>query len=332
MNKSHKYTDGMPSYQISPYLQERYVLAGQSEVYDKCNDLISKFLRVEANAMQVHRVTNTYGELSGDLINVESVKPLKEMSKQDVVYAQMDGGMVLTRENGWQEIKVGRLFRQSDIHVMSPKRQEILDSIYTAHLGDHKAFCQQFEPLVDEFEPLQDRLVFITDGAKWIKNWIKENYPKATAILDYYHASEYIGKWCDWTFPDKVVRKDKVEQYRHVLLEKGIHVLLSLLEKDVNTMNKRTQTTENEQVKILDYFKGNAYRMDYPQYILRGLCIGSGAIEASHRTVVQKRMKLSGQRWSEQRVHNMLNLRTAKMSGLWDNVVHIIRNQHKMAA
>jgi hypothetical protein len=322
----------MPSYQISPYLQERYVLAGQSDVYDKCNDLISKFLRIEVNAMQVHRVTNTYGELSADLINIESVKPLKEVSKTDVVYAEMDGGMVLTRENGWQEIKVGRLFRQSDIHVTSPKRQEILDSVYTAHLGDHKIFCQQFEPLVDEFEPLQDRLVFITDGAKWIKNWIKENYPKATVILDYYHASEYIGKWCDWTFPDKVIRKDKVEQYRTVVLEKGIKALISHLEEDIKTMNKRTQTTEIEQVKILEYFKGNAYRMDYPQYIQRGLCIGSGAIEAAHRTIVQKRMKLSGQRWSEERVQNMLNLRTANMSGHWGKVVNIIRNQHKMAA
>jgi hypothetical protein len=322
----------MPSYQISPYLQERYVLAGQSDVYDKCNDLISKFLRIKVNAMQVHRVTNTYGALSGDLINVASVQPLKELKKDDVMYAEMDGGMVLTRENGWQEIKVGRLFRQSDIHILSPKRQAILDSVYTAHLGDHKTFCQQFEPLVDEFEPLKDRLVFITDGAKWIKNWIRENYPHATVILDYYHASEYISKWCDWTFPDKEVRKDKLETYRQVLLEKGIQVLLNLLEQDVKAMNKRTQTTENEQVKILDYFKGNAYRMDYPQYILRGLSIGSGAIEASHRTVVQKRMKLSGQRWSEQRVQNMLNLRTVKMSGFWNEVVHIIRNQHKMAA
>lgn len=322
----------MPSYQISPYMQERYVLAGQSDVYDKCNDLISKFLRVEVNAMQVHRVTNTYGELSANLINVESLSALKEVSKEDVVYSQMDGGMVLTREDGWQEIKIGRLFRQSDIHVMSLKRQEILDSIYTAHLGDHKTFCAHFEPLVDEFEPLQERLVFITDGAKWIKNWIKDNYPRATVILDYYHASEYIGKWCEWTFPDKVIRKDKLEQYRHILLEKGIQAFLNLLDEDVKSMSKRTQTVENEQVKILDYFKGNAYRMDYPQYLGRNLCIGSGAIEASHRTVVQKRMKLSGQRWSEERVQNMLNLRTAKMSGLWDNVVHIIRNQHERAA
>lgn len=322
----------MASYQISPYLQERYVFAGQSEVYSQGNDLIGMFLGIQVNAMQVHRVTNTYGSLSAELVNAECVNPLERVNKEDVVYAQVDGGMVLTREDKWQEVKVGRLFSHSDIHTVSEKRQEILNSVYKAHLGEHTDFCEQFEPLVDRVEPLQERLVFITDGAKWIKNWIKENYPKATVILDYYHGAEYIGKWCDLTFHDKATKADKVATYKTVLLEKGITELLGLLEQEVKSMGKRTQTTQNEQAKILEYFKGNAYRMDYPQYKARGLCIGSGAIEASHRTVVQKRMKLSGQRWSEDRVQNMLNLRTAYLSGCWDGIVNIIRNQHKCAA
>ncbi|MBK7634691.1 MAG: hypothetical protein IPJ13_10645 [Saprospiraceae bacterium] len=36
--------------------------------------------------------------------------------------------------------------------------------------------------------------------------------------------------------------------------------------------------------------------MDYPKYIKSGLLIGSGAIESAHRTVLQKRMKQSGQK------------------------------------
>ena len=40
--------------------------------------------------------------------------------------------------------------------------------------------------------------------------------------------------------------------------------------------------------------------MDYQQYQNTGAgIIGSGAIEAANREVVQKRMKLSGQRWSK---------------------------------
>jgi hypothetical protein len=38
--------------------------------------------------------------------------------------------------------------------------------------------------------------------------------------------------------------------------------------------------------------------MDYRRYRHNGWLIGSGPIEAAHRTVVQQRLKLSGQRWT----------------------------------
>ena len=53
--------------------------------------------------------------------------------------------------------------------------------------------------------------------------------------------------------------------------------------------------------------------------------IGSGAIESAHRTVVQKRMKQSGQRWSNKGAQNMLNLRVLSMNQQWDKVVALIK-------
>ena len=52
--------------------------------------------------------------------------------------------------------------------------------------------------------------------------------------------------------------------------------------------------------------------MDYKRYktIEAGL-IGSGAIESAHRTVVQKRLKQSGQRWSNSGAQNMLKFKGA---------------------
>ncbi len=57
--------------------------------------------------------------------------------------------------------------------------------------------------------------------------------------------------------------------------------------------------------------------MDYRAYRKRGLLIGSGAIEAAHRTVVQKRLKRSGQRWSQVGAQRVLNLRVCWMSARW---------------
>ena len=278
----------MPHYQISPYLQERYVFAGQSEVYGQSNELLNKFLCIEVNAMQVHRVTNTYGELSSSVV-LESVAPsCGDSSESAIMYAELDGSMVQTRELGWQEVKVGRLFSQDDIHQLSEERSGVLDSVYCAKLGTHTEFCESFKPLVDKYNGYGDRLVFITDGAVWIRNWISEHYKEATVILDYYHASEYIGKWCQYTFGNESIRQAKNERYKSLLLASGGKAVLDCFEQDIEAMEHHTQSMEKQQDTIVTYFKKNLYRMDYPSYKSRGLCIGSGAIEAAHRTIVQK--------------------------------------------
>lgn len=85
--------------------------------------------------------------------------------------------------------------------------------------------------------------------------------------------------------------------------------------------------------KVLDYYMANRDRMDYKKYLRIGCgIIGSGAIESAHRTVVQKRLKLSGQRWSKKGAQNMLNLRVTHMNGQWNKVVKLVKTEFKAAA
>jgi hypothetical protein len=66
--------------------------------------------------------------------------------------------------------------------------------------------------------------------------------------------------------------------------------------------------------------------MRYAQYRKIGCgIIGSGAIESAHRTVIQKRMKLSGQRWSTDGVKNMLRLRIISMNRQWVKVIDFLK-------
>jgi hypothetical protein len=66
--------------------------------------------------------------------------------------------------------------------------------------------------------------------------------------------------------------------------------------------------------------------MDYKKYreIGSGI-IGSGAIESAHRTVIQKRMKLSGQHWSMSESKNMLRLRVISMNKQWHKVIDVLK-------
>jgi hypothetical protein len=60
--------------------------------------------------------------------------------------------------------------------------------------------------------------------------------------------------------------------------------------------------------------------------------IGSGAIESAHRTIIQKRLKQSGQRWGLNGAQNVLNLRVTKGSGQWNKVIRNIKLAARTAA
>ena len=62
-------------------------------------------------------------------------------------------------------------------------------------------------------------------------------------------------------------------------------------------------------------------RLDYINYqkaLSKGLPIGSGEIESSHRHVVQKRLKISGAWWKTENANAMLNLRMSRLNGYWE--------------
>ncbi len=71
--------------------------------------------------------------------------------------------------------------------------------------------------------------------------------------------------------------------------------------------------------------------MYYGFYREKKLIIGSGAIESAHKEVIQKRMKLSGQRWSKKGAQAILQLRTTKKSAKWWSVLDTIEPQKMVA-
>ena len=76
--------------------------------------------------------------------------------------------------------------------------------------------------------------------------------------------------------------------------------------------------------KLLKYLENNKKRINYGKYKKMGLLIGSGAIESAQRDVIQKRMKLSGQRWTKSGAQQIVNLRVHKKNNRWERVVDCI--------
>ncbi len=111
----------------------------------------------------------------------QSERSLPPIQREDVLYAEVDGSMVLTRD-GWKEVKLGRLFKSADCLVGDgQQRGQITQSQYIAHLGGKAPFCRGMDELLDSFggNALGSRLVAINDGAEWIANWIRDIFPEA---------------------------------------------------------------------------------------------------------------------------------------------------------
>lgn len=321
--KSHPYSEFAKGFGISPLMQERMVFAGQYDNYGSCNQLIDKLMDLEVSSAQVYRVTNVYGsELD---MSDQSERSLAPLQRQEVLYAEADGSMILTRD-GWKEVKLGRVFRSSDcVPGADGVRGEVLSSQYIAHLGHKGPFCRGMDELLDSFggTALGERLVFINDGAEWIANWIRDIFPGATDILDYYHACEHLHEFVRLVFPGRDEGNAWATEQKNRLLESEVNGVIDA----VASIPCHHKAAREARDALLNYYRNNAHRMDYARY--RGIgsgIIGSGAIESAHRTIIQKRLKQSGQRWGKDGAQNVINLRVINQSGKWHKVIQNIKN------
>jgi len=316
-------TDG---HRISPLLGEKLVYIGQLDSYERGSEIAERLLNLQISDSQIYRITDGIGERTESWLAEEDLRKDFTTSTESeevdkVIYAQVDGSMLLTREESWKEVKLGRIFSSRALYAENERRNWLKQSEYVAHFGHHLEFEDKMSALLDGYAKLNEQLVFINDGARWQWNWIDAEYPKATQILDFYHAMEHIGKFVS-LIKSGVDKKLYLTQLSDCLKEKGV---LACWEK-IEELECRTQTQIKEKKSLKKYIDSNRKRMDYPEYLKRKLLIGSGAIESAHRTVIQRRMKLSGQRWSKKGAKNMLHLRTLNMSGHWERVINFFKN------
>lgn len=300
-------------------------LLSQGYVFSEAEEILEQLLGLELSARQIQRVSEHYGQGLEDQFKLQQegkvsvpLLPLKPAQQEEVVYGMIDGSMIFTREQGWKEVKAGRLFRAGSCVALQPGRHQVLQSLYVCHVGGHKKFLQKFEAYA---EPYASK-VFIADGAKWIWNWVEDCYPDAVQILDFYHAVEKLGAYAFLQYPEEKQRQLWMEQKKEALLRGGVEQIITNLKEDHTTRAEARTAKEN----VLRYYQSNLSRMQYHTFVKQGYMIGSGAIEAAHRSVIQQRLKLSGQRWSKKGAQQIVNLRACKKSDQWTEVVQLIKS------
>lgn len=320
LRKGHILESSNCPFSISPHFQQTLCLVGQSQVYAEASEMIEELLGVDVSSMQIQRVCNHYGEVLDEVIekNLSDYIPKLESSHEtDNFYVMVDGSMIFTRDEGWKEVKLGRVFLSSKIIPLTQKRSEIIESVYVSHMGS----VHDFFPKLERHLMTYSNKVIIGDGASWIWNWAEDNYPNAVQILDFYHAKEKLVLFSNQQFKNDEKRKTWLSEQTERLKENQVEQVIS----ELKTIRSKNRSAKEIKQKVLKYYLDHEDRMLYKTYRDMGLLIGSGPIEAAHRSVLQQRMKLSGQKWTKAGANAMANLRCYKKSGAWHMLKNIIK-------
>lgn len=317
--KSHILCQGTSSFAISERVQRLCCLAGQAEVYGQASELLHEIGGIDISGMQIQRVCTHYGSLLGPLAEAgceAAIPSLPLKSRAEKVYVMVDGAMLFTRPDQWRELKLGRIFTDDHVVQLSKSRRHARHSIYVSHLGGVEGFFPKLERHLIAYP----NKVIVGHGAKWIWNWAEDNYPGAVQILDFFHAKEKLVEFarCQWACDGQ--RQEWLENQLGRLRNNEVEgVLLT-----IKATRARSREAKEAKDRLVRYYLEHEGRMQYKTYLDQGLLFGSGPIEAAHRSVIQQRMKRSGQKWSQEGARAMANLRCYRASNAWGIVEKVI--------
>ena len=164
-----------------------------------------------------------------------------------------------------------------------------------------------------------DRWIGLTDGGNGLEDRLRENFPRVeVVILDFFHPAERLTGLARRLHPeDEAQAEEQARRWRQLLKDEGGAVLAAVLSEWDWPRRPGLGEAVDE---LVGYLERHAHRMEYPEYLARGWCIGSGAVESACKTVVGQRLKLAGMRWGEDGADAVCHLRALYRSekGQWD--------------
>ena len=269
------------------------------------NDLLENHGRKVALSY-IQRLSEAVGSIVQAKEEAWSYAPPKEDTQIATVGIGLDGTCMLMCEDGYREAMVGTV----SLYDSEGERQH---TIYLGAAPEYgkKSFLERLEREIERAKNRypEAKLVGIADGAE--SNWKFLEKQTEEQILDFYHASGYLGALAEALHPNTVSKQKEwlSKNCRELKHEKGkAGELLNLMKEVKEEKSHSKNLTEKLQAAITDY-ENHQHQMDYAEYIEKKYPIGSGVTEAACKTLVKQRLCCSGMRWKEKGAGIILSLR-----------------------
>jgi hypothetical protein len=301
---------------------------GQSPFEAASNDLLAYGgIKVEGRAIQ--RMVNLVAPDVRETLEAQTLEP--GAPEVNVLYVSPDGtgipmmkkeleGVAGKQPDGsakTREVKLGCVFTQTSVDEEGRPMRDPDSSSYIATMTNSVEFGVLLRKEAFRRNMASAlKVVFLGDGATWVWEVARVNFPGAVHILDFYHAAEHLEELCDALFGKASEKGDsQFETWRICLKEDGIDEVIAA----AHAALPRSGPRRKEAKKQIAYFQKNRDRMLYATFRAAGYFIGSGVVEAGCRTVVGQRLKQSGMFWSSGGAQNVLALRSAILSNRFDD-------------
>lgn len=236
----------------------------------------------------------------------------------------LDGTCMLMCERHWREAMAGTI-------ALYNREGERL---YTMYLGATPEYGKAtfLERLTREINRMKTRypdavFVGVADGAQ--SNWDYLAEHVSIQILDFYHASGYLGAAATATYPDDAGKrqfwlKEMCHQLKHV---NGAAEYLLRIMQTLQQDQTLTDTVKKDLKVAVTYFQNHHQQMDYAGYQKQQLPIGSGVTEAACKTLIKQRLCRSGMRWKDKGARVILSLRELALTPVrwqqfWEKLSH----------
>jgi hypothetical protein len=305
----------------TPALARLMCRAGAVEHYEAAAQSLNEYTGLSIQGRRIQRMANRLGPQMACW-----PRPAAEPSPvpaDQVFYVEGDGtGIPVRREEtagrkGKQadqpaktrEVKLGCVFTQTKEDEEGKPVRDPQSTSYVATLESAAEFGALLRAeAIQRGLALAKLVVFLGDGAAWVWELARVNFPMAVCILDFFHAAEHLEWLAEALLGEKTeLSKTQWEQWAKTLKQKpdGLDVVL---QEACQALPRRGKRREAALAQIA-YFENNTDKMRYAEYLARGLFIGSGVVEAGCKTVIGLRLKQSGMFWGVIGAQNILDIR-----------------------
>jgi hypothetical protein len=168
-------------------------------------------------------------------------------------------------------------------------------------------------------EKIREKVILI-DGEIALWKLAGKHFAGWTQIIDLIHVMEKLWIAAHQYYEKKSPEAEQYVKERVLLLLQG-HLGLVLEDLEASTEDGTLSKKRVAIVKttVVGYFRRNAHRMRYDEYIKRGLPITTAIIESGCKNLINDRMERSGMIWSMDGAEAMLKARSMLLQGTWNS-------------